>query len=245
MSDAADQTFRDIANAAYAAFIASPPEIVYRVDVMDDRSQNPKTYAYIEGYETRTYTAVRRDLTTGIRIEERSFFVAPNLDAIATFGFGIDMTKTSTATAYSFTPLTFRPAPPNPAVDAVATFNRAYTVTMDRKDRALLHFTPTKNTVALERPWLLTALRFDTKTLLPKQVALKLTSGGAMTIDFVTIEGHLVVRHVQFSERVPLYFNGTIAGSWTAVLDATYSAYAFPEPAVAGPSPEPSLQRYF
>jgi len=240
VSDALDKTFRDIANAAYAAFINSPPQIVYRVDVTDDRSGSPNVYAYVEGYKTRTNVSVRRDVDTGARIEERGFFVAPNLDAVATFGFGIDTAKTATATAYNFTPLTFHAPPPNPSVDAVAVFNRAYTVEADRSDATLLRFTPTKNTTALGQPWILAELRYDPKTRLPAYVGLRLATGGQMSIDYVTVEGHLVVGHVRFFERVPVYFNGSVTGSRTAVLDAAYSAYAFPETVEANPSPAPS-----
>ncbi len=234
----ADAEFRAAANAAYAAWLKSPPYIAYRADVDVDVPAAKQFRRISRSVEVRTKddTAVIQDLPNGQNQVAHAFPIPPWFDALSyfrlAFKLGDPLRQHNPLTqVVMIAPLTFTdPVGTHPGVTVVVTSLRNYYAQYapDSNDR-IAHIAM-QPLAALTRgndsDFYLHDVYVDTTTNLPTRIVYDGPTT-EFTVDYTTAYGtywlidHAFYRHTL---TMPLHLMQT-----TFTTDAHFSDFAFPE----------------
>lgn len=233
----ADVEFREIANAAAAAFHHAPPYVAYRasVNVVVPALKRDQTIERAVEARTSDDTAVLQDLPHGMRQLGQSFPVLPTFDALSYFSLDFHLgdplrQHNPLSGVKMYKPIEFAPpSASNPDTAVVVTTLRNYYAqyAQDSNDR-LVHLVMnplpalTRNNPS---DFYIHDVYADATTLLPTRV----TYRGAVTdfdVDYTVASGHWVIDHAFYRHTIlgPLHIGRT-----TFTVESRYLDYTFPD----------------
>jgi len=228
----AEAAFDAVSRAAYAAFLSTPPAVTYRLEVHEANAVvGPVAIRYDELYDSRSALTRRRDDDQNVERVERPFVAAPNLDAIGSFETEVTAYRGRLVfVTYEPLPLNIVEPTPPPHADAWTFANGAYEVRFDPRDRSgtTLLATPTAAYRAAHRGWLLSRIRFDPATHLPREVELTSDPRGSFRLYYESVRGVHVLRRAELSADARVYLFGQYRGLGGIQAEADFSNYAFP-----------------
>ncbi|MFN2459897.1 MAG: hypothetical protein ABR591_04320 [Candidatus Velthaea sp.] len=234
---APDAEFRQVANAAAAAWQRQPPYVAYRVAVAVDVPAMKKYRVINRSVESRTKDdlAVLQDLPKGERQYGQSFPLLPTFDALSYFHLNFRMADpvrmhNPISGVKMDAPITFRdPAASNPGVTVVATTLRNYYAhyaddSTEQRPHLMMDALPAL-TRDNDSTFFIHDLYVDPATMLPTHVSYT----GPTTqfdVDYTTVQGHWIVNHVFYKQTLTAVFH---LGRTTYTVDARYDDFSFPQ----------------
>jgi hypothetical protein len=226
----ADALFRTAANAAAAAFAASPPYLAYRTEVTIDVPSMKRHRVIEREVETRTKDDFARlhDLPNGGTQYAHSFPLIPTFDAISYFRFQFNGSQRD-ALSYvqEMQPITFSDTPDTHA-DVVVKMLRYYHAsyapdTTDAVAHILMDALPTL-TRGNDSDFYIHDVYVDTATNLPTRVVY-VGPTTQFTCDYTVVENHWLVKHASYTHT---FYGPFHIGRVTAIADATNTDFRFP-----------------
>lgn len=219
---APDEAFADAANAAAAAFAATPPYLAYRVAVATgDGSRGKSEY---DDVVVRTSDGVAIVRGPGGTQQLPAPPALPGaVDALAEWAFAPQTLGGHAVLHVNYEePKRYAFPTPGPGLDAVAASISGFSVAYATGEPDHLVLSPSTSAVralALQpNRFLYRDVWFDPATLLPTRVVVA-AANGTLSVDYATAGGHWLLAHARYE---------TLDRGHRTVIDATYSDYAFP-----------------
>jgi len=222
----AEAAFANAANAAAAAFAATPPYIAYRLEVRtrDDAGEHMEAQRIVlrtsDGMGLiREGERTQRALPAGL---------PPAVDALAQWAFSASLVEGHVAMRIAYErPKAYAFPTPGPQADVVAANIAGYSVQYVEDDRnhvRLAPVTPALRAFAAEPDhFVYRDVFIDPKTSLPTRVVLA-APDEMLVLDYATVEGRWLLSHFNYDATL----RGAHAGKQHYLVEAAYSDYAFP-----------------
>ncbi|HEX3466796.1 MAG TPA: hypothetical protein VHT05_01720 [Candidatus Elarobacter sp.] len=228
---AADEQFRQAANAAAAAFANSPPYIAYRTSVVVDvpSMRQHKVVARQVEARTRDDFALLQDLPNGQRQYTHSFPLIPTFDALSYFRVTFNGNRRDLLSYVEpGPPLTFKDVRQTSTADVVVVSLRYYHAsyasdTTDAVAHIQMDALPSL-TAGNNSDFYIRDVYVDTTSNLPTRVVY-VGPTTTFSCDYQVVDGHWLVRHVSYTHT---FYGPLRIGRVTATADATNSDFAFP-----------------
>jgi len=222
-----DAGFAAAANAAAAAFAATPPYITYRLRLSIQRGDASHDERFDVAFRTSDGKATVAPHDGASRAGAPPA-LPPALDALAQWAFSLDHVAGQNVMRVSYErPQRYAFATPGPDVDVVVPSIAGYSVRYAERDVAHIELapaTPEVRTFAAQPDhFVYRDVYLDSVTSLPYRVIL-VAPDEKLTLDYAVQGGAWLLSHIAY-DAAERGAHGTIA---RYTVDATYDNYAFP-----------------
>ena len=239
-----DLAFQACANAAAAAYAVRPPFVTYHVVTHVSVPSLNRERDVIRSVMVRTSDdrAIIQDLPQGKNQVGHGFPLTPVFDAISSFGFNWNVTRTGELTSYvhDVVPLTFTPSQQGGAdvvVSRLRYFHAEYAPDSSDAPDGTMHVTLAPYQFLVEQvprdDLFFNDVSCSNATGLPTHVRLAGGHESELIVDYAMVEGHWLVQHVHYEQT---YVGPLSLYRIHSSADAQYSEFTFPP----GP-PDPRL----
>jgi len=220
----ADAAFANAANAAAAAFKATPPYIAYRVTIHTIEAGAPRDEEDSVVLRTRDGAAV---VDGGASLQTDPPGLPPSVDALANWSFTPSTRNGRLVMHVNYLePLRYQFATPAPNVDVVVRAIKGFAVSYDGDDTTHVRLEPASAEVkALAKQhnrFLYRDVWFDPATWLPTRVVVT-APNATLTLEYTTVAGHWLLAHVIYDS-----VEQSQRSSSRSIVDLKYGQFEFP-----------------
>ena len=226
----ADVAFERAADAAAAAFAATPPYVSYRVDVYTDTAALHSD----ESNNVVVRTADGQALVSNARGGDPKFGAAalplsPAVDALADWAFAFEVTDGHVRLNVAYVrPKYYSTPTPGPGVTVVVPSVSGYALRYVNGETNHVHLEPattaTRAFAAQRDHFVYSDVWFDPVTFLPTRVVLRAIDE-TLALDYTIANGHWLLRDFTYDALA----RSKREGARRYRIDAQYADYAFPE----------------